>query len=121
MAKIDIYPDSQNDLTVYTVHGELTAEEIIKTIPQYSTRLILWDAREGTLGQISTDELRKISKTAQALNNKRIEGKTAFVGKKDIDYGIGRMYEAFADLEGLPFEYSTFKSMEDAKHWLGIK
>ncbi len=32
MAEIETTNDSQNDLTIFTVHGELTADEIFQTV-----------------------------------------------------------------------------------------
>jgi hypothetical protein len=30
------------------------------------------------------------------------------------------MYQAYADIESLPYEYRIFRKLEDAKEWLGI-
>ena len=121
MATIDVSIDSQNDVTVFTVRGELTADDILKTIGEYSTTLILWDAMDGSVSNISAEDFRKISRIVKTTTKKSSRGKTAFVGRQEIDFGLGRMYEAFANIANLPIEYKTFKNVDEAKDWLGIE
>ena len=47
-------------------------------------------------------------------------GRTAIVAPRDLDYGIGRMFEVYADIERLTVKFVTFRSMVEAKVWLGV-
>jgi hypothetical protein len=122
MATIETTRDDENDLTVFTVKGELTAKEILHFASEYyakkTTRLVLWDVTSGTAGAISNDDFRQIAEQMKNYTSKRKGGKTAFVVKSNLDFGLGRMYGAFAEIEHLPVAYRTFRTIEEAKNWI---
>ena len=124
MAQIETIVDLEKDLTMYVVNGELSADEIIKKVIVYytkhPTKLVLWVMEDAFTAGISTGDIEKIILTARKYAGSRKEGKTAIVGPKEIDYGLGRMYKTFSEMEGLPYEYMVFKELEEAKDWLGV-
>ena len=124
MAIIETIVDSQGDLSVFTVNGELTADEIIERVEEYyithPTKLVLWIMGDVDLSAITREGIERIIQTAKKNTGKRKEGKTAIVGSKDIEYGLARMYEAYTGFENLPYEYKIFKDVDEAKEWLGI-
>ena len=124
MAIIDTIVDSQGDLSVFAVNGELTADEIIERVEEYytkhPTKLVLWIMGDVDLSAITREGIERIIQTAKKNTGKRKEGKTAIVGSKDIEYGLARMYEAYAGFENLPYEYKIFKEVDEAKEWLGV-
>jgi len=124
MAIIETIVDSQGDLSVFTVNGELTADEIIERVEEYytkhPTKLVLWIMGDVDLSAITREEIERIIQIAKKNTGKRKEGKTAIVGSKDVEYGLARMYEAYTGFENLPYEYKIFKDVDEAKEWLGI-
>ena len=124
MATIETIVDSQADLSVFTVNGELAADEIIERVEEYYTRhptkLVLWIMGDVDLSAITKEGIERIIQIAKKNTGKRKEGKTAIVGSKDIEYGLARMYEAYTGFENLPYEYKTFKDVDEAKEWLGV-
>ena len=124
MAIIETIVDSQNDLSVFTVNGDLTADEVIERVEEYYTRhptkLVLWIMGDVDLSAMTSEGIERIIQIAKKNTGKRKEGKTAIVGSKDIEYGLGRMYEAYTGLENLPYEYKIFKDANEAKEWLGV-
>ena len=40
--------------------------------------------------------------------------------KTSIDYGIGRMLQTFAEIEGYDYKFGNFRSIEEAKKWFDI-
>ena len=124
MAIIETIVDSQNDLSVFTVNGELNADEIIERVEEYynkhPTKLVLWIMGDVDLSAITGTGIERIIQIAKKNTGKRQEGKTAIVGSKDIDFGLARMYEAYTGLENLPYEYKIFKNVGEAKEWLGV-
>ncbi len=127
MASITSSKDKYNDLTVYIVHGEITADKIIQTVKELyaedHSKFIIWNLLSGTLCKISGDELEQIAQIVKLiLKEKILNGrKIAIIISENIDYGIVRMYETLAEIEGIPAEYMICKNMEEAKQWLGIK
>jgi len=122
MAIIESIIDDENDLTVFTVKGELTAKEIIHCASEYytkkPTKFVLWDATSGTVGAISNDDFRQLAEQMKNFTSKRKGGKTAFIGNSNLDFGLGRMYGSFAEIEDLPVAYRTFRTVEEAKKWI---
>jgi len=117
---VDIIPE--DDLTVFTVEGELSADQIIRYSSEYymnnPTKYVLWDARKGSVHKINSDGFRMIAQQMQKYTIKRKGGKTAFVRDYDLDFGMGRMYEVFSEIEKLPVRYRVFRNIEEAKMWL---
>ena len=56
----------------------------------------------------------------KSYTKKRAGGKTAIVGKFDVDFGLARMYEAYADYEKIQIEYKVFHQLDEAIKWLEI-
>ena len=124
MANIEITIEQENDLTIFTVEGELTANEIIKYSSKFydkkPTKKILWDATKGSVSKITSGEFRKIAKEMKKFTKKREGGKTALVGSFDADFGLARMYEVYAESEELPVSYGIFRDIDEAKEWLNL-
>ena len=48
-------------------------------------------------------------------------GKSAFVFSKDVEFGLGRMFEALSEgKEGMPVEYRSFRDINEAREWLCV-
>lgn len=122
MASIKVSVNSADDMTVFTVEGDLTADEIMQYSAEFyttkPTKLVLWDATKGSVRRISTYDFQKIAEHMKKITTMRKGGKTAFVGIFDADFGMGRMYEAFAEQKELPVSYRTFRNIENANKWL---
>lgn len=123
MATIGVRVDLEKDLTIFTVQGSLSVAEILEYSARFyenePTKSVLWDATSGTVSGISKTEFRSIAKAMKTVTGKRSGGKTALVGSFEVDYGLGRMYEVYADIEELPVEYRVFRTVEEALKWLG--
>jgi hypothetical protein len=122
MAEIETSIDYQLNLTVHTVSGNLSSQELLDKLETYyqgrPTQLILWDFMDATWSGITNDELQELMRKAKKYSRKG--GKTAFVFSTDIDFGIGRMVETYGELEKYDYEFSNFRDMKDAEKWLGI-
>ena len=123
MAEIETSIDYQLDLTVHTVSGDLTSQEILDKLETYyqgrPTQLILWDFINTTWSGITNEELQELVRKAKKHSRKG--GKTAFVLSTNIDFGIGRMIETYAEIERYDYEFCNFRDRKDAEKWLGIR
>ena len=117
---VEVFPE--NDLTIFTVEGDLSADEIVtyssKHYVENPTKLVLWDAAKGSVSKITADDFRNIAKKMKNQTKKREGGKTAIVGKFDVDFGSARMYGAYAELEEIKISYNVFRNADDAMKWL---
>ena len=122
MGRINSSLEAANDLTVVTVVGEVDAGQVLSQIITFltgePTQLVLWDIRAGSLAGISRDELRMIVDTGAPYAVRRRGGRTAVVCSKEVDYGISRMFQSFANLGHIPFEIEIFRNIRVAREWL---
>ena len=116
--------DFEKGLTTHKVVGTLSYDELLNCIIEYYsgtvTGLILWDFTDGDISGITTNEFRNIAVEVKSRSSARIGGKTAFVFSKDLSFGLGRMTATFGEIEGLQFEVESFRSIAEAKEWLGV-
>lgn len=124
MASITSLHDREKSLTVYKVKGLLSAEEMISAIKTFYTENmtfnVLLDLTEADLSLISTDEIIQIVREIRTYADARAGGRTALVFSTGLEYGLGRMSEAFYEMENIPIEIRSFRSLEQAEAWLGI-
>lgn len=124
MDVIEVLVDNQNDLSVYTVKGKVNAQDILMEIEAYikgahSTR-VLWDFTSARLERISNEDSHTILQAAKKFGKNVKEGKVAMVFSHDLGFGMGRMFETLSEIEHYTFEFNTFRTIEDARTWLGI-
>ncbi len=119
---ITITRKDEADLTIFTVSGELSADEQIQALSDFygstPTMNAIWDFRGIEGKRISSSELRKIIAFSRQHSSKREGGKTALVTGTELDFALARMGEAYAEMEGTPWTPRTFKNIEEAEAWL---
>ena len=122
MANITRSISPGNRLTVFTVRGKANADEVIDEIVDFlngaATPLVLWDFTAGSLAGIPSEGLQRIVEKGKQFAEIRLGGRTGIVCSKEVDYGLARMFQSFAELARVPFEISVFRRMEDARAWL---
>ena len=122
MGQITSSLKADSDLTIVTVVGEVNAEQVVSQIISFltgePTQLVLWDFREGSLASLSSKDLQMIVQRGAQFADRRKGGRTAIVCSKEVDYGLGRMFQTFASLQHIPFEINVFRNLEEAVEWL---
>ena len=124
MASIESLHNREKSLTVYKVKRLLSAEEMISAIKTFYTENmtfnVLLDLTEADLSLISTDEIIQIVREIRTYADARAGGRTALVFSRALEYGLGRMSEAFYQMENIPIDIRSFRNLEKAEAWLGI-
>lgn len=116
--------DEDKQLTTITVAWKADFSELMSVLKNFfddnNTEHLLLDLRDSSLDSITSDQIRHLCKYAKfrANGENRVNGKTALVGSSDLQFGIGRMFETFAEMEGSAIKISVFRSMEKALSWL---
>jgi hypothetical protein len=113
--------DPKAELTIHRVTGEIDAQRLLsalRILQETATRLVLWDLRE--VSNIATSSTARAESITSILKDLPVlpGGKAAFVFSSETDYGMGRMYEAYAKMENLSFEMAMFQSISEAEAWL---
>jgi hypothetical protein len=115
----------EDDLLTLTISGNISAIELIGVVDAYyisgDINDVIWDLTDGSLQSIPIDEFEKIANAAKlaTLVGTRKGGKTAFIGNTATEYTMIRFYTVIAELSGVPIEYKVFRTLEDAKCWIG--
>ncbi|GAB4457060.1 MAG: hypothetical protein Kow0031_38060 [Anaerolineae bacterium] len=121
-ANIQVRVEPGSQLTIHTVTGTVTAEDIIAALKQFythqPTHRLLWDFREVDLSPLSKQHLMTILTVARSYAHSRPNGKTAIVTSGSLAYGISRMFENYTEIYGHPVDHEVFKSYDDALRWL---
>jgi hypothetical protein len=121
-ATIEVEVDQRQDLTTCNVVGPVSADEIIHAIEDFyagePTRKVLWILTEASFDDLTSEDVRRIAQTTERFSHMRKTGKTALVFSGDIGFGLGRMHEAFRDLQASPVRQESFRSLDDALQWL---
>ena len=119
---IDLRIDRDAGILYTTIRGEVTVDEIVDAFnklfqsPDFRPGLSgLADLRESRI----TSSLSNVRRLAELMieNRDRIgPSRTAIVVDSDIDYGMARMFEVFA--EQSMAETQVFKDIDQAMIWL---
>lgn len=110
---------------IITVEGPMDADQTIAFISRnYRAGTFddtLWDLRRCSMIHLQPEELRRIADAVRAASGRRQEGHTVFIATEDADFGMLRMYTAYAEMEGVPATYHVCRTMEEAVAWLQDK
>lgn len=121
-SKIETVADPERELTTITASGEITADEIIKAIEDFYagelTRKVLWIMTDASFDKLTSEDVRRMAETTEKYSHMRRTGKTALVFSADTGFGLGRMHEAFRDLQASPVRQESFRSLDEALRWL---
>ena len=81
-----------------------------------TARRFLWDLSALVKGPDSTTELRQMAMDTETQSERWPEGRVAVLVVRDYDFGIARMFQAFAENAGMGFH--AFRDEADALEWL---
>ncbi len=110
-------------LVTHRGSGDLSISEIEEAFearlqdPEYCAGMrVLWDCRESHIANFSAAELTGLVKYNADHQESRGGGRSAIVVSRDADYGVGRMFQSYA--EQLPWETMLFRDLNSAMRWL---
>jgi hypothetical protein len=118
--------EKTKNLTIYTLTGELTLDEILNALKSFweahtLTLNLLWDARSAELSQLKSEELTNITGFISQYMHRfeeRKGGKAAIVASSNLQYGLSRILGTFYEIEGFPTQLKIFRIMDEAMEWL---
>lgn len=87
---------------------------------QWSDRSVVWDLREFDFEKINADDLKNHIGVGAKLSKMREGLSTAIVISTDLGFGMRRMFSIMAEMnDGFQTKIEAFRSMAEAKAWLG--
>jgi hypothetical protein len=119
---IRTYIDNSKLLTTHTLIGKITVEDLLAEIKKFfdtePTPHNLWDLLDADVSAIGRDDIGKLSRFPLEYVPSRVGGKTAIVAADDLSFGLSRMYQTCAEIEGQKVQIQVFRSLENAQAWL---
>ena len=76
----------------------------------------LWDMRGLVQGPDTSPEIRETAAMVRRRPDPWSGSRVAILVDRDLDYGIARMFKAYAD--GVDIRYRIFRDESDARAWL---
>lgn len=118
--------DKTKNLTIYTLTGELTLDDIQNAIKSFweaheLTLKGLWDARRAKLTNLKSSDIESIAVYIGQFRHRfeeRKDGKSAVVASSDLQYGLSRILSTLYDIEDFPTQLKIFRIMDEALEWL---
>jgi hypothetical protein len=115
------YPE--RGFTLFVSTGDTTIDEWLDMVQQYGsdgmTRLELYDLRRHTNLYSNEDIERILNKTIADRHLRPAEVKTAVLVNEDSQFGLVRMYELKAEVEGVDVPLQVYYDLAEALAWLG--
>jgi hypothetical protein len=124
---ITLKVDKKRNLTIFSLTGELTMNEILGALKSFwegreLTLNTLWDTRNAVVTKLKSSEIGNIAGFIGQYRNRfeeRKNGKAAIVATTDLQYGLSRILETLYQRENVPIKLQPFRTMEEAIQWLG--
>ena len=109
--------------TIHTVEGPVTSGDIARVIAMYAhdppELLMIWDFRQADTSPILTQDIQRLVDLVSRCTEFWEGGKIAGVFSQDVGYGLGRMFQSFAERKPISGEFQCFRDMREAQEWLG--
>ncbi|HSQ84177.1 MAG TPA: hypothetical protein VLM43_05570 [Desulfobacterales bacterium] len=116
--------DKDKKLTTITVSWKSDFDELMIVLKSFlndnKTEHLLLDLSDSFLDDITYDHVVDLCKYAAYRDNgtSKITGKTALVSSSSLQSEIGRMFEAYFEIENSDINVAVFRSLEEALSWL---
>lgn len=111
-------------VTMRKLVGAPTCSEVMNALRDYyggqPTRFVVWDLTDGSLALLTSSDLQTLAEFVQQHAHARPGGKTALVAPTDLEFGMSRVLDTFAQLHDIPLEVASFRSLAEAAQWLGV-
>ena len=122
MAAIKTTTDPSKNLTVHTITGKITAEEIVTHINTFYssgkfTKNALWDFTEAEGEEITGDQIMKIAQARKKFDKIRKGGKTALVFPGTLGTGWDECMNRTRNF--LSYQHNTASFIVLMKRWNG--
>ena len=123
MPPIRTVRDTQGYLTIHTVSGEVSLDEVFECVRHYqeagTTTSTLWDFRNGSIPTTPPEPTDTHARQVAGLIPAERSGKVALVAEGNLEFGVLRMWSTFAEVVSDKLQLRLFHSYDNAIEWLG--
>ena len=119
----DLFIDKQINVLFERFRGKVTADDFREAIKE-SYRHPDWEKGQDVLCDIREAEFdmnyEKMSSAIRSFSPDDRSNKLALVVKRDLEYGMFRMFQALTEPTEIWREMKIFRDINEAKEWLGV-
>lgn len=124
MARFEKQLIKEKNLTIIKAFGILSVKDLTDILDRFYaedyTLNVVWDYTAADFSQLSTPDVRNVLQYAIKCSKPRKGGKSAILVEGDLPFGLGRLYETYAEYESEMIDIRSFKTLEEAFDWMGI-
>lgn len=106
------------EIIEFIVEGDCTVEEILDMVQNHYgsiSKNVLWDLSAGSNSLITSSDMVRIARTVKV---NAVHARAAYVCPVDLEFGLFRMYQTHAELEGVATRMQVFRTRDEALLWL---
>ena len=123
MAKVTTTIVEEKQLTILKVTGSLNMDEMTSVLTDLAKgnlrKNLIWDVTEGSVNDLTFDDMHQIAKILSQGVGMREQGKSALVaGNSDENFALARMFEQLSEMYELQAVYQGFHTLEEAREWI---
>ena len=124
MDLINTVYDSEKQILINTVSGVPDADYYMRSIKvnldENPLKFVVWDYIAADLSGMTNQDFQNVMSFSVKHPNSYIHEKVALILPTDLSYGLGRMFEAFGENHGAPWQLKPFRSAEEAFRWIDV-
>ncbi|MFC1828737.1 hypothetical protein ACFL0O_03890 [Thermodesulfobacteriota bacterium] len=121
---ISFHFETDVNAAVFEVVGEFSVANYLEVMERfmhsdgfYPGIDAIWDVRQAVTDALTAEDIQSIAEhTRKIAATRGPKWKVAIIVGTDADYGMSRMYQAYAG--STPTEVMVFRSMSDARTWI---
>lgn len=122
--KYDISSDHNRSIFMITLTGKFDIndlEECYQTFldhPEWQPGTdILWDTRKCMSDHLTAVDIQLIGKMTNKYKERRGPGLAAWVVDREVDFGLGRMFEMINEGKTV-YDFKVFRKFSEAEEWI---
>ena len=123
MGNIKLEINREKDLSIFTTTESYSIQDVCEVLDRYYsgpvTSLVLWDSTRLDLSSWQRDDILTAVRKSKEYSHLRAGGKSALVMPRDLHFGLGKMFQAYSEIDNLQIEVEVFRNIEEAIAWLG--
>jgi hypothetical protein len=113
------------DITLLKIESEVNLDELHAYLAGHyaatPTRCMVWDVSAAAATRHTSSDAEQLTTLLALLPNADSCETAAIIAPDDVQYGMSRMFGAYAESKGLVRNLGIFRSVEEAEAWLGVK
>ena len=102
----------------FIIEGNCTLGEVLDIVQNHYGSIsesVLWNLAAGSNSLLTSADMVRI---AQTVKKNAVHTRAAYVCPDDLEFGLFRMYQSHAEIEGVSTGMKVFRTREEALLWL---